>query len=908
MARPATAAVRLLTGEREPVRLATTASLDTVIVDDIAWIEGLKSIDGVRTAIGERVLVKDQDDARLNGIYTASEGRWYRAADARTSRTMQKGTTVHVAEGSTNAGKTFVFSTLDPVIGTSVIGISFYISDSAINDAQAASTTAGSSASAAAGSASDAATSATNAETSATNANNSATAASNSASAASNSATNAGNSATAASGSASSAATSANNAGTSATAASGAASASSTSATNAANSEAIAAGYASDAVSQGNVPIYSTRSGVPGLTIPVGISAFRTNGYAAVGDGGNALYKRVVSEPTHAGKVQSADGAWWEMVRGPSVDIRSFGAKADWNGTTGTDNQQAFTDAIRFLGANGGRVYVSGQYYKSGTHVLETNVIFHGDGNSGLNAKPSVIVVPAGKTAFIYQSGAAGSLFPNSRSSGGGFSDVEIKAAGKNATSTTGSINLASRTLTLASVADFETGQVVVVRGAGLSHAFADQEYATATTEAGSNLMTTWKPASASGAAAATRVGLVPGMTIDVAGAGFPVGTYVVSATSDGVCTMSRPAANTVANGAITYWDDLRAVVNAGGGTTTLTLNDVAGTAVTNAVVEHYDCAVVALTRLVTRNGLSIDGFGGTGIFILGGSSAFNSWGVAANANCSSIAYASIIGCRNSIVLKGSDANACEIHGVMASSSTHYNYIDASFLGSTFTACHSSGAADFMVVALNACTAILGCYVESGLCTLAERTLGVGGNFTSLDVSKWGGSCIVSHNTSGLSVSGLTVGRTYGSTRYTVSVARSTYALSINGSRLGGSSVFAFKRSLAGDGQAGLWGWWPNSTQRSVGLYVSDIDHPAGAGQAYLINGWNMGRSVSSLVTTNFRKRVGTQGAPTSGTVERGDWFEDFNVAAGGNMFHVCTTAGVIGSTAVIKTGGAIAA
>lgn len=99
MARPATAAVRLLTGEREPVRLATTANLETVIVDGVAWILGLKTIDGVLTAVGDRVLVKNQSDARLNGIYTASEGYWYRAADARTARTMQKGTTVHVQEG-----------------------------------------------------------------------------------------------------------------------------------------------------------------------------------------------------------------------------------------------------------------------------------------------------------------------------------------------------------------------------------------------------------------------------------------------------------------------------------------------------------------------------------------------------------------------------------------------------------------------------------------------------------------------------------------------------------------------------------------------------------------------------------------------------------------------------------------
>ncbi|MER8511671.1 hypothetical protein NKH47_01775 [Mesorhizobium sp. M1060] len=134
MPRPATAAVRLLTGEREPVRLATTANID---VDT----GGLLTIDGIVTEVGDRVLVKDQTDGSENGIRTVSEGQWYRAADSRSARTMQKGTTVHVQEGTSNAGKTFVFNTLNPVVGDSDIEIVFYLSDDSIgevNDAIAA--------------------------------------------------------------------------------------------------------------------------------------------------------------------------------------------------------------------------------------------------------------------------------------------------------------------------------------------------------------------------------------------------------------------------------------------------------------------------------------------------------------------------------------------------------------------------------------------------------------------------------------------------------------------------------------------------------------------------------------------------------------------------------------------------
>ncbi|TIW18476.1 MAG: hypothetical protein E5V81_17760 [Mesorhizobium sp.] len=90
------------------MRLATTANIT---------LYGLQTIDGVLTQVGDRVLVKDQADQAQNGIYTASEGQWFRAADARTARTVQWGTTLIVQEGSVNAGKVFRFETIDPQIG-----------------------------------------------------------------------------------------------------------------------------------------------------------------------------------------------------------------------------------------------------------------------------------------------------------------------------------------------------------------------------------------------------------------------------------------------------------------------------------------------------------------------------------------------------------------------------------------------------------------------------------------------------------------------------------------------------------------------------------------------------------------------------------------------------------------------
>lgn len=74
------------------------------------------------------------------------------------------------------------------------------------------------------------------------------------------------------------------------------------------------------------------------------ITYVRTAGYSTVGDGGGALYKRVSSEPTHEGKVQSVDGSWWELVSDQPISVLMFGAKRD-----GTNATTAFQNAVDFL-------------------------------------------------------------------------------------------------------------------------------------------------------------------------------------------------------------------------------------------------------------------------------------------------------------------------------------------------------------------------------------------------------------------------------------------------------------------------------------------------------------------------------------------------------------------------------
>lgn len=88
---------------------------------------------------------------------------------------------------------------------------------------------------------------------------------------------------------------------------------------------------------------FPTKASVQSASIPISILSIHVDGYTTAGDGGGALYKRVSSQPSHQGRIQSADGAWWELSENV-VNPMMFGADS----TGVADSSTAFQNCYDY--------------------------------------------------------------------------------------------------------------------------------------------------------------------------------------------------------------------------------------------------------------------------------------------------------------------------------------------------------------------------------------------------------------------------------------------------------------------------------------------------------------------------------------------------------------------------------
>ena len=115
--------------------------------------------------------------------------------------------------------------------------------------------------------------------------------------------------------------------------------------------------------------LFETRADVQGATINATVNVIAVGGCASAGDGGGALYKRVGSQPSHALKIQSGDGAWWELVPDTHgyVNTLQNGVVMDsrLDATANTTALQGVIDAAASLGAildlGPGSIFIDGR-------------------------------------------------------------------------------------------------------------------------------------------------------------------------------------------------------------------------------------------------------------------------------------------------------------------------------------------------------------------------------------------------------------------------------------------------------------------------------------------------------------------------------------------------------------------
>lgn len=144
------------------------------------------------------------------------------------------------------------------------------------------------------------------------------------------------------------------------------------------------------AATTGATGFTSTIAAFAATTFDGTITHVYVGGYHTVGDGGEALYKKVVSEPSHILKVQSVGGTWWELVHDGVIHLRQAGIKTD--GTNATTLLQGCIDA---LGTAGGVLeFPKGTVTCSSGISLESKscITFRGQGGIKTNASPTSIL------------------------------------------------------------------------------------------------------------------------------------------------------------------------------------------------------------------------------------------------------------------------------------------------------------------------------------------------------------------------------------------------------------------------------------------------------------------------------------------------------------------------------------
>lgn len=487
---------------------------------------------------------------------------------------------------------------------------------------------------------------------------------------------------------------------------------------------------------QGNVPIYSSKVALSALSVPVGITALRVNGHAVAGDGGDATYRKVDSEPSHIWKLQSSDGAWWEVVEG-RLDPRMVGVKFDYNPATkiGTDNYAIILSMINsslpsVSTASGSPdtppiVWPRGRLYCSDTINIKKWINWSGCFSPEMTAAGTEFYFPKGKTGIVFHAGVTKDSNPvlDSPATTGAFGSI-LRGILCSATVATISGLMVDynasigRMLTWSWTAAPENGQAIEFyspHSPNPTTAVTGSATVNGTTEVGQRVL---RVSDAAGAFAM-------GETVIASESGATGIIAYIDAAQTGIMVRSI-SGRMVAGQTLTG--------GTSGATATLVVNSALGTSFRavpiGSVTGTIDITVggdrasiwrergVASCGIIATTTVSIHDCGATSFSEHGLKVVANGGGYpGSNANRTLVdGFAAFSNGGNGAVVAGTDANVFDFRRIDTRLNAGYGVNDMSFLGGVHAAFHSSNdlAGSFCSINTNARQSVWsGCYSES---------------------------------------------------------------------------------------------------------------------------------------------------------------------------------------------------
>lgn len=177
-----------------------------------------------------------------------------------------------------------------------------------------------------------------------------------------------------------------------------------TTATAAATTAVAAAAAAASIITVNSV--FSSASAAAASSIDAVVEVIRTLGYATAGDLGGALYRRVASEPAHAGKINSADGAWWEIVfENQKVFAAAFGVFGG-----GVDDHTAAIQSVIDAAPDGTEIIFPKSEFRFKSILIEKSVVLDW-GMSSLTVDPERDSTTSALPAMFFR-GTLSARFP----------------------------------------------------------------------------------------------------------------------------------------------------------------------------------------------------------------------------------------------------------------------------------------------------------------------------------------------------------------------------------------------------------------------------------------------------------------------------------------------------------------